>query len=179
MTSILEKFNVGGFRWLNDLAAHWAWLDWFMIFAADKMGYLLILFVLIIFWKKDHFKRAVLVSLGSAIVARLVFVAIFRYLVYSPRPFMILERVNILMNHQLESSFPSGHASFYFALATGAYFYNKKAGRILLVLAGLMGLARIFVSIHWPLDILAGAVLGWATALMINKVSGRFLKKKQ
>lgn len=179
MTLILEKFNVGGFRWLNDLAGQNIWLDKFMIFAADKMGYLLILLVLIIFWKKDHFKRAIFVSLGSAIVARFAFVALFRYFIYSPRPFLILERVNILMNHEFESSFPSGHASFFFALATGVYLYNKKAGLILLVLAGLMGFARIFVSVHWPLDILAGAVLGWATALMINKVLTRFLEKKR
>lgn len=178
MDLILEKFNIGGFRFINDLAGHSVWLDRFMVFAADKMGYLLVLLVLIIFWKKNYFKRAILVSLGSAIVARFAFVALFRYFIYSPRPFLVLEHVNILMNHEFESSFPSGHASFYFALATGAYFYNKKAGRIFLVLAGLMGLARIFVSVHWPLDILAGAVLGWATALMINRVLGRLPGKK-
>ena len=175
---MLEKFNVGGFRWLNDLAGHNVWLDKFMIFAADKMGYLLILFVLIIFWKKGHFKRVILVSLGSAIVAKFVFVAIFRYLIYSPRPFLVLEQVNILTNHEFESSFPSGHASFYFALATGVYLYNKKAGRVFLALAGLMGFARIFVSVHWPLDILAGALLGWATALTVNKFAVSFLGKK-
>ena len=179
MNTILEKFNVGGFRLINDLAGHNVWLDRFMVFAADKMGYLLILFVLIIFWKKDYFKQVVFVSLGSALVAKFVFVSIFRYLIYSPRPFMVLERVNILMNHQFESSFPSGHASFYFALATGVYLYNKKAGYIYLILVGLMGLARIFVSVHWPLDILAGAILGWGTALMLNKVLMRFQEKKQ
>ena len=159
MGLILEKFNVGGFRFINDLAGHNVWLDRFMVFAADKMGYLLVVAVLIVFWKKDYFKRAVFVSLGSAIVARFVFVSIFRYLIYSPRPFLVLENVNQLMNHEFESSFPSGHASFYFALAMGVYFYNKRAGYIFLVLAGLMGLARIFIGVHWPLDILAEQVL--------------------
>src|SRR3989344_1596555 len=178
MDLILEKFNVGGFRLINDLAGQNVWLDRFMIFAADKMGYLLILSVLIIFWRGKHFRRVVFVSLGSAIVARFAFVALFRYFIYSPRPFLVLEHVNILMNHQFESSFPSGHASFYFALATGVYLCNKKAGRIFLALAGLMGFARIFVSVHWPLDILAGAILGWATALMINKLLTRFQGKR-
>lgn len=171
MDLILEKFNVGGFRLINDLAGHNVWLDKFMIFSADKMGYLLILLVLILFWKKDYFKRVIFVSLGSAIVSRFVFVAVFRYLFYSPRPFLVLERVNVLMNHQFESSFPSGHASFYFALAMGIYFYNKKAGHIFLILAGLMGFARIFVSVHWPLDILAGAVLGAMAAVLFERVS--------
>lgn len=179
MDLILEKFNLGGFRFINDLAGHNIWLDQFMIFAADKMGYLLIVLVLVLFWKRDHFKRAVLVSWGSALIARFVFVNIIRYLFYSPRPFLVLENVKILMNHQVESSFPSGHTTFYFALAMGVYFYNKKAGVTFLVLAGLVGFARIFVSVHWPLDILAGAVLGWATALVVNKSLKRFLKKKQ
>lgn len=168
MISILEKFNLTGFRLINDLAGHNFWLDKFMIFAADKMGYLLILSILVLFWKKDYFKNLLFISLGSAMVARFVFVAIFRYLIYSPRPFLVLENVNVLMNHQYESSFPSGHTTFYFAVAMGVYLYNKKAGYIYLILAGLLGFARIFVSVHWPLDILAGAVLGIVTTFLIN-----------
>lgn len=173
MSSILEKFNVGGFRLINNLAGHNVWLDKFMIFAADKMGYLLILFVLILFWKKSYFKKIVFASWGSALVARFVFVGIVRFLFYSPRPFLVLENVNRLMDHELESSFPSGHASFYFALATGVYFYNKKAGWVYFALAGLLGFARIFVSVHWPLDIIGGALLGVATAWLVN-----YLKQK-
>lgn len=151
------------------MAGHNVWLDGFMVFAADKMGYLLIASVLILFWKKDYFKKVVFISLSSAVVARFVFVSIFRYLIYSPRPFLVLENVNQLMNHELESSFPSGHASFYFALAMGVYLYNKRAGYIYLILAGLMGIARIFVGVHWPLDIIAGAVLGIATAYVMER----------
>ncbi len=175
MHLILEKFNVGGFRWLNDLAGHNVWLDKFMVFAADKMGYLLILFVVVLFWKKSYFKKIVFVSLGSALVARFVFVGIVRYLFYSPRPFLVLENVNQLMNHELESSFPSGHVSFYFALAMGVYLYNKKAGYIYLILAGLMGIARIFVGVHWPLDILAGAGLGILVAYIVKYIMERFV----
>jgi len=127
-----------------------------------------------------------------------MFVSMFRYLIYSPRPFLVLERVNVLMNHQFESSFPSGHASFYFALAMGVYLSNKnpapsfstdrqydrgwswcgaRAGWIYFILAGLMGFARIFVSVHWPLDILAGAVLGVTTAVTVSYLFN-WLKQK-
>lgn len=173
MISILEKFNLWGFRLLNDLAGHNIWLDRSMVFVADNMGYFLIASMFVLFWKKDYFKKIIFVSLGSAIVVRFALVAMFRYLIYSPRPFLVLENVNVIMNHQYESSFPSGHATFYFALATGIYLYNKKAGWIYLVLAGLLGIARVFVSVHWPLDILAGAVLGIVTAILVN-----YLKQK-
>lgn len=177
MNIILEKFNVDGFRLINNLAGHNIWLDKFMIFAADQMGYVLIISVLILFWKKDYFKNVVLVSWGSAIIARLVFVGLMRYLIYSPRPFLVLENVNRLVNHEFESSFPSGHTTFYFALAMGVYLYNKKVGRIYLVLAGLMGFSRIYVSVHWPLDILAGIVLGIGTAIIVNYLVN-YLKQK-
>ena len=177
MDLILEKFNVGGFRLINNLSGHNVWLDWFMVFAADKMGYLLIISVLVLFWKKEYLKNVLLVSWGSALMARFLFVAILRYLLYSPRPFLVLENVNRLMNHELESSFPSGHATFYFSLAMGVYLYNKKAGWIYFSLAGLVGVARIFVSVHWPLDILAGAMLGIATAVLFKWIFDSFKQK--
>ena len=90
---------------------------------------------------------------------------------------------------------PSGHASFYFALAMGVYLSNKnpapsnsanhqqngrtwygaRAGWVYFALAGLMGFARVFVSVHWPLDILAGAVLGIATAVLVNYLKQNLL----
>ncbi len=187
MSLILEKFNLSGFRWLNDLAGHNSWLDRLMVFTADQMGYFLIVFVLILFWKRNDFKKIIFVSFGSAIVSRFVFVTIIRYFVHSPRPFLVLENVHKLVSNDLESSFPSGHASFYFALATAVYLYNnrakpssglyghKKSGYIYLILAGLMGVARIFVGVHWPLDIVTGAGLGIFTAYIMERFVGRYL----
>lgn len=182
MNSILEKFNLVGFRLINDLAGHNIWLDRFMMFAADKMGYFLIFGVLFLAWRSSNRFKILIITIGSAILARVALVELIRYFFYNPRPYLALEKVNILMNHEVSSSFPSGHATFYFALAVGVYLYNKKTGLSYLILAGLMGFARIFVSVHWPLDIIAGAVLGWATVLMINKAwapLARFLEKKQ
>lgn len=182
MTSILEKFNVEGFRLINDLAGHNIWLDKFMIFTADKMGYFLILGVLFLAWKSSDRFKILVTTIGSAILAKVVFVELFRYFFYNPRPYLVLEKVNILMNHEVSSSFPSGHTTFYFAMAMGVYLCNnrakpnsglyghKKTGSIFLILAGLLGLARIFVSVHWPLDILAGAGLGIVTAILINYI---------
>ncbi len=147
------------------------WLDQFMVFSADKLGYLLIAFVVGVFLiNKTKYQNMVVVALGSAIVARFGLVALIRFFYYHPRPFLVLQNIHQLMNHEMESSFPSGHAAFYFALANGVYLYNKKAGLAYLALAGLMGFARVFVGVHWPFDILAGAVLGIVTAVLCNEL---------
>jgi undecaprenyl-diphosphatase len=59
------------------------------------------------------------------------------------------------------SSFPSDHAVLFFALATGMYLVNRKLGILLYLHAVVViSLPRIFVGIHYPSDIVAGALLG-------------------
>lgn len=168
MNLILERFNLAGFNLINSWANRNEVLDWFMIFAVDKLGYIIILGVLFLAWRRPNKFKTLLLTIGSAILARVVFVELIRYFFYNPRPYLVLEKVNILMNHETSSSFPSGHATFYFAMAMGVYFFNKKSGWIYFALAGLLGFARIFVSIHWPLDILAGVALGIFTAYIMR-----------
>ncbi len=149
-----------------------------MIFSSDNLG--LVLFsgiVVFVIWKGKKYIEMLWVCLISALTARFILVGLIRYLYYHPRPFIVLQNVNLLIPHDSESSFPSGHASFYFALAMGVYLYNKKAGYACLAIAGLIGFARIFVGVHWPLDILAGAVLGIVTALIIEFVKKRTLRR--
>ena len=177
MNLILERFNLGGFNFINSWANRNDVLDWLMIFTADKLGYLMILGVLFLTWKNYDKIKVLVLTIGSAILARVVFVELIRYFFYNPRPYLVLEKVNILMNHETSSSFPSGHATFFFALAFGVYLTNRRWGRVYLVLAALVGLARIFVSIHWPLDILAGAGLGIATTVLFGWVSD-YIKQK-
>lgn len=59
------------------------------------------------------------------------------------------------------SSFPSDHALFLFALATGFYFSGqRKIGGWLLVVAFLVSFARVVIAVHYPLDVVVGALLG-------------------
>ncbi|MDB4450965.1 phosphatase PAP2 family protein [Pseudomonadales bacterium] len=59
------------------------------------------------------------------------------------------------------SAFPSDHAVLFFALAIGIYFMSKRIGIIALIYTFLMiALPRIYLGLHWPTDILVGAMLG-------------------
>lgn len=179
--------NTRLFIMINSLTGQYQWLDRFMIFSANWLGYFLILLLLTplfatLFIKNNrlsslarslllrwsYYKEMLLVALSAAVVSRFIFVSLIRYFYYNPRPFLVLPYASQLIDHETTSSLPSGHAAFYFALAMGVYLYNKKAGYAYLASAGLIGFARIFVGVHWPLDIIFGAVLGIITALLLK-----------
>ena len=67
-------------------------------------------------------------------------------------------------------SFPSGHALFFFAIGYMIYLYDKKWGYFFLFLAILMGVARVMVGMHYPLDILGGAIIGMLVAFYFYKI---------
>lgn len=69
-------------------------------------------------------------------------------------------------------SFPSRHMTFFFAISTALYFYNKRWGVVFLIAALLIGIARVIAGVHYPLDILGGAVIGVITSYLVF----RFLK---
>ena len=67
------------------------------------------------------------------------------------------------------SSFPSDHASLFFALSTGLLFISRKIGTFALAYTALfIGLPRIYLGLHYPTDIIAGAVIGMTVAALGN-----------
>ncbi|MBA5873003.1 MAG: phosphatase PAP2 family protein [Nitrospira sp. CR1.2] len=71
------------------------------------------------------------------------------------------------------SSFPSDHASLFFALATGLWLISPLIGLFgFLHAALLVSLPRIYVGLHFPTDILSGAWLGVTAVIIIWKCRG-------
>ncbi len=73
-------------------------------------------------------------------------------------------------------SFPSGHATVAFACATVLAMAVPRLAVPLYVLAALIGFSRVYVGVHYPLDVLAGALLGVAIAFAVHAV-GRRLRR--
>lgn len=86
---------------------------------------------------------------------------------FRPRPFVSHE-VNLLSQKSiLDPSFPSNHAAGSFALAFTLFWKRKKLGSLLLILALLMALSRIFIGVHYPLDVTAGACIAFIVAAIV------------
>ncbi len=92
-------------------------------------------------------------------------------LVARPRPFTLRE-VELLIAAPTEFSFPSGHTAAAFT-ATTALFFSKSKGWIpALILAVLLAFTRLYLYVHYPTDVICGALLGifcgWAGTMLLR-----------
>jgi undecaprenyl-diphosphatase len=159
------------FNLINGLAVKWQWLDYSAMFFAKYFEYFLwfcLALFLIVNFKK--YWRMVAEAFIAAVFTRFVLTAAIRWLWFRPRPFVSLNFIPLIDQNAKEGSFPSGHASFYFALSTIVYYYNKKAGILFYIVSSLIVVSRVFVGIHWPSDILVGAILGILMGWILNKL---------
>lgn len=157
------------FNLINQFALKWFWLDVLAIFCAEYLGYILI-FCLIVFFRKNL--KTIILALVSALLARFIVAELIYFLWRRARPF-VENNVNLLVQHNDTASFPSGHAVFYFALFSVVFLKDKKTGVFFLFGVVLISLARVFSGIHWPSDILAGAVIGIFFSWLIVGFSGK------
>ncbi|MBM3845803.1 MAG: phosphatase PAP2 family protein [Verrucomicrobia bacterium] len=82
-----------------------------------------------------------------------------------PRPFSTLDSVNLLVGMGGSGSFPSSHASNWFAGTVLCYAFYPTAARWVLAIGCLVAFSRVYVGVHYPSDVLAGAILGAGGAI--------------
>ena len=99
-------------------------------------------------------------------------------IVARPRPCWIDETINLLISVPKDYSFPSGHTFASFAAAASIFLYYKKAGTATLILAFLIGFSRLYLFVHFPTDVLAGAVLGICAAFSSRFIVNRLCKER-
>jgi undecaprenyl-diphosphatase len=161
---------------LNSIAGHSALTDAIIVFTASYLPYIVVgLFVFYLYHQRRltlNLKiQALTLSLLAAIVARFGIGSPVRFFFPRPRPFVTLPV------HQLiaESSvgFPSGHALFFFSFSTVVYVYNKSLGLFLFFLSVIICVARVAAGVHYPSDIITGAVLGTLCGFVTVRVARR------
>ncbi|HEY1316561.1 MAG TPA: phosphatase PAP2 family protein [Gaiella sp.] len=88
-----------------------------------------------------------------------------------PRPFTEHPLLtHVLTARTTDPSFPSDHAAAAFAIAFAVLAFSRRGGVAFLVVATLIGLSRIALGLHYPSDVLVGALVGFGAALLVTTV---------
>ncbi len=66
-----------------------------------------------------------------------------------------------------DPSFPSDHATAAFAIAVAVFFFDRRVGSAFLVAAAAIAFSRVLIGLHYPTDVLAGALTGAAAAIIV------------
>lgn len=128
-------------------------------------GIILILIGAVLLVRRSHriCGAAVLTGLTSGL---LIGNLVLKNVVARPRPYWIKPDISLLISAPTDYSFPSGHTLHCFIAATILMHYDKRLGVPALVMAVLVGFSRMYLYVHYPTDVLAGAALGVGIGLV-------------
>jgi undecaprenyl-diphosphatase len=158
------------FNDIHNFSGRSAIFDGVGIFFANYLIYFLILgFLFLVLAEKGPRRKLYWFGEGAlaTLLARGIVTEVVRFFYHHPRPFAFYGFAPLVT--ESGSSFPSGHMTFLFALATVVWYANRRWGILYFVLSFAVGVARIYVGVHWPLDILGGAVIGVLCAAIIHR----------
>jgi len=168
-------------RQINGLVGRWPILDQFGIFCADWLIFVIPIIIILAYCFSPKRKQISLIILQ--VICALGLVYLMNYLLGQiwprPRPFVTNHEIYQLTEmfvSPTEQSFPSDHTAISFIMAGVVLFSWRKLGVVLLILSALVGLARIFVGVHWPSDILAGIIVA-AIAVLLTKIIFKIVVK--
>jgi len=112
--------------------------------------------------------RRAAVAAGASAAVALTLGQLVSHLVDRPRPFVAHPHlIHLFAPHAADAGFPSDHATAAFAIAVAVLLRKRLWGLIALAAATLLALSRVVIGVHYPVDVLAGAALGAATALLL------------
>ncbi|QYR19522.1 undecaprenyl-diphosphatase [Paenibacillus sp. sptzw28] len=163
----ISQMDYSIFEIINNLAGRMPWLDAVMRFFASDGSYLFYAGI-IVYWfsRTSDCRRMVGEALVSACAAFGIGVVL-SHLFYRDRPFVV-HHVTQLIGHPANASFPSDHAIGAFVIATSIYMFRRRDGLIWLLIAACIAFSRVWTGVHYPLDVIAGAIIGIGSAAGIH-----------
>lgn len=85
--------------------------------------------------------------------------------------------VDLLAGRSGDPSFPSDHAAAAFAIAFAVYAVSRRAGAAFLAVATAIAVSRVALGLHYPSDVIAGALVGWTAALVVTRLARPWLER--
>ncbi len=179
------------FFWINGLAGRVTEIDGVIrTLACDLFIPVLMFVVLAAVWfagrdggLRDRYQRSVICSLTAMGFSNLVVFVCNAVFPDRFRPFeAFTDKVNLIFYPPTDPSFPSNSAAAAFALAIGIWLYNRKLGYLLLIPALIISFGRVYMGVHYPLDIFGGFLaavvatgIAWLVLKAAEPIVARFL----
>ena len=156
------ELNLSLFSWINASPEATNTSIHFAIFIANDLLYCMIL-LFAWFWLRGNYdtKKQILKAFIFTSIAILISQCI-SHVYYHPRPF-VMEVGRTLIYHAPNGSFPSDHMLIFSSIAFSYLFSaQRKVGAFLLIMAWLVAWSRVYLGVHFPLDMLGAFLLAFA-----------------
>ncbi len=161
---------------LNSWAGYSDLGDRAIVFFASTSAFLIIaVFAVFLFLSRINRRDKIYYALcasAAAFFARFGVTECIRVLYPRLRPFMVMSLHQLIPEQG--SSFPSGHAAFFFALSLAAFSMNKKLGRWFFGVSVIMGIARVMSGVHYVSDIVGGMIVGVVMGRVMVRLMARY-----
>lgn len=144
------------------------WLFYFVLAAIFVRMFYKISMARSLIEKKKFFIEGIVIIFS--VLLTWIIVTLIKALVGFPRPFEVVEGIRVLRIHGLGESFPSGHTAIAAALAGAIKPYHHRAGLLLILFALLVGLSRVYLGVHFPVDVIAGFLIGLVISDLVQKM---------
>lgn len=118
------------------------------------------------------------ITMGVSLILGLVLCNLMlKPLVARTRPYIADPSLVLIIPPESDFSFPSGHTVCSIESAVAIYVNNKKLGLAALALAVVIAFSRLYLTVHYPSDVAAGALLGIATGYLGSMIGDKIFKK--
>ena len=141
------------------------------------IGFIWILTGVVLLCTKKHRRTGILLLLGL-LCGALVGNVVLKNLVARPRPCWLDESVQLLIATPKDFSFPSGHTLSSTIGATILTRADHRFGYAAIPLAVLLAFSRLYLYVHFPSDVFAGAVLGLVIGELVSRYCPRLFQKR-
>lgn len=163
------------YKAINGFVAHHAWLGR-LFHGVETYGTIAIAVAAVGLWllARPGGDRKWKVAAGSALASAALALLVNKVISsawHRDRPFQTHHVAHLWGPRKTDASFPSDHASAAFGIAVAVLLLDPLAGVLFLVLAVLIGAGRVLIGEHYPGDVLAGALIGTASALIVVRVA--------
>lgn len=166
----ISAYNIELFRMINDLGKQYTALNPVMIFIAEYTIFFLALAVVTLWLSRSNNNRLIVISGVVTLVLSEIVGKIAGKLHTNNQPFAEIANVNQLIEKAVNNSFPSDHTIIFFSFCITFLLFNRGWGFLATIIALIVGFSRIWVGVHYPADVFAGALISIIIAIVVFNV---------